>query len=271
MAVLGVVVVQMVVLAAIALALGWRPAVDGLGWALLLVLLGCAAFGALGILVGGTLRAEVTLAVANLIWLVLVLVGGIVVPVDEMPRTLAAVAQWLPTAALADGLRTTLATGAAPTGQQVLVLVAWAAVAAAAAVRLVRWRYAGRLASERASARPPAAHLTARHAHAGGRRRGRAGGHRRSTGRSVRVTGSGLGCPTWPRCFPGSLVPVPHPETQALTQWIEFGNRLLTFLVVIVAGACLVAALATRPRRRRLTRLALVKRRAWSRRPSSVG
>ena len=127
-AVLGVVVVQMVVLAAIALALGWRPAVDGLGWALLLVLLGCAAFGALGILVGGTLRAEVTLAVANLIWLVLVLVGGIVVPVDEMPRTLAAVAQWLPTAALADGLRTTLATGAAPTGQQVLACSA-AAVA----------------------------------------------------------------------------------------------------------------------------------------------
>ena len=79
------------------------------------------------------------------------------------------------------------------------------------------------------------------------------------TGSVVRVTGSGLGCPTWPQCFPGSLVPVPHPETQALTQWIEFGNRLLTFLVVIVAGACLVAALATRPRRRRLTRLALVQ------------
>jgi heme a synthase len=79
------------------------------------------------------------------------------------------------------------------------------------------------------------------------------------TGSVVRVTGSGLGCPTWPQCFPGSLVPVPHPETQALTQWIEFSNRLLTFLVVIVAGACLVAALATRPRRPRLTRLALVQ------------
>jgi cytochrome c oxidase assembly protein subunit 15 len=79
------------------------------------------------------------------------------------------------------------------------------------------------------------------------------------TGSVVRVTGSGLGCPTWPQCFPGSLVPVAHPETQALTQWIEFGNRLLTFLVVVVAGACLVAALATRPRRRRLTRLALVQ------------
>ncbi len=79
------------------------------------------------------------------------------------------------------------------------------------------------------------------------------------TGSVVRVTGSGLGCPTWPQCFPGSLVPVAHPETQALTQWIEFSNRLLTFLVVVVTGACLVAALATRPRRTRLTRLALVQ------------
>jgi ABC-2 type transport system permease protein len=139
-AVLGVVVVQVVVLTAIALALGWRPVLDGVGWALLCVLLGCAAFGALGILVGGTLRAEVTLAVANLIWLVLVFVGGIVVPIDEMPHALAAVAQWLPTAALADGLRLSLDAGAAPTGQQVLVLVVWAVAAAAAAVRLVRWR-----------------------------------------------------------------------------------------------------------------------------------
>jgi heme a synthase len=79
------------------------------------------------------------------------------------------------------------------------------------------------------------------------------------TGSVVRVTGSGLGCPTWPQCFPGSLVPVPHPETQALTQWIEFSNRLLTVVVVLVAAACLVAALATRPRRRRLTGLALVQ------------
>jgi ABC-2 type transport system permease protein len=139
-AVLGVVVVQVVVLTAIALALGWRPAASGVGWALLLVLLACVAFGALGILVGGTLRAEVTLAVANLIWLVLVFVGGIVVPLEEMPRALAAVAQWLPTAALADGLRIALDTGVAPTEQQVLVLVVWALLGASAAVRLVRWR-----------------------------------------------------------------------------------------------------------------------------------
>ncbi len=79
------------------------------------------------------------------------------------------------------------------------------------------------------------------------------------TGSVVRVTGSGLGCPTWPECFPGSMVPTPHPEVAALTQWIEFGNRLLTFAVVLVAGLCLLAALGTRPRRARLTRLALVQ------------
>ena len=79
------------------------------------------------------------------------------------------------------------------------------------------------------------------------------------TGSVVRVTGSGLGCPTWPECFPGSLVPTPHPEVAALTQWIEFGNRLLTGVVVLVAGLCLLAALNTRPRRARLTRLALIQ------------
>ena len=79
------------------------------------------------------------------------------------------------------------------------------------------------------------------------------------TGSVVRVTGSGLGCPTWPECFPGSLVPTPHPEVAALTQWIEFGNRLLTGIVVLVAGLCLLAAWNTRPRRTRLTRLALIQ------------
>ncbi len=76
------------------------------------------------------------------------------------------------------------------------------------------------------------------------------------TGSIVRVTGSGLGCPTWPECFPGSMVPTPHPEVAALTQWIEFGNRLLTGVVVLVAAACLIAAWGTRPRNARLVRLA---------------
>ncbi|MGH3931869.1 MAG: COX15/CtaA family protein [Pseudonocardiaceae bacterium] len=76
------------------------------------------------------------------------------------------------------------------------------------------------------------------------------------TGSVVRVTGSGLGCPTWPQCFPGSLVPEPHPEIVTLTQWIEFGNRLLTGVVGVVGLACLVVALLVRPRRRRLVLLA---------------
>ncbi len=74
------------------------------------------------------------------------------------------------------------------------------------------------------------------------------------TGSVVRVTGSGLGCPTWPRCFPGSLTPVSDPEVAAVTQWVEFGNRLLTPLVGLVAVACLVLALVAR--RRRLVALA---------------
>lgn len=76
------------------------------------------------------------------------------------------------------------------------------------------------------------------------------------TGSVVRVTGSGLGCPTWPQCFPGSLVPQPHPEVAGLHQWIEFGNRLLTGLVGLVGLACLVVALVVWPRRRRLILLA---------------
>jgi heme a synthase len=79
------------------------------------------------------------------------------------------------------------------------------------------------------------------------------------TGAVVRVTGSGLGCPTWPECFPGSLVPTPHPEVAALNQWIEFGNRLLTFVLVVAAGAAMLAALTLRPRRRRVVWLAVAQ------------
>jgi cytochrome c oxidase assembly protein subunit 15 len=78
------------------------------------------------------------------------------------------------------------------------------------------------------------------------------------TGVTVRVTGSGLGCPEFPECFPGSMVPVSHADIAPLHQWIEFGNRLLTFVLVAIAGLLLLAALGTRPRRRRLTVLAAV-------------
>ncbi|OLM19048.1 MULTISPECIES: COX15/CtaA family protein [unclassified Pseudonocardia] len=77
------------------------------------------------------------------------------------------------------------------------------------------------------------------------------------TGSVVRVTGSGLGCSTWPQCEPGSMVPVSHAEIAPLHMWIEFGNRLLGVLVVLTAGAALLGAYFTRPRRRRLRGLAL--------------
>lgn len=78
-------------------------------------------------------------------------------------------------------------------------------------------------------------------------------------GATVRVTGSGLGCPTWPECVPGSMVPTAHSEIAGLNQWIEFGNRLLGVAVVLIAGICLLAALNLRPRRRRVTLLALAQ------------
>ncbi len=69
------------------------------------------------------------------------------------------------------------------------------------------------------------------------------------TGSVVRVTASGLGCPTWPQCFPGSFTPVPHAEVPVIHQAVEFGNRLITFAVVITAMAAVLAV--TRARRRR--------------------
>jgi len=139
-AVIGVVAIQVVILAVLAVSLGWRPEPAGWGWALLLVLLGCAAFGSLGILLGGTLRAEITLAVANVVWFVLLLAGGIVIPLGQLPEPLAAIGALLPSGALAEGLRGALTAGQAPSGAQVLVLIGWTVVAGALALRTVKLR-----------------------------------------------------------------------------------------------------------------------------------
>lgn len=63
------------------------------------------------------------------------------------------------------------------------------------------------------------------------------------TGGAVRVTGSGLGCPTWPECTPGSYTPVPGQAEGAMHAWIEFGNRLLTFALLFAALATVIAIL----------------------------
>lgn len=137
LAVLGVVLVQLVVLGATGAAMGWRPETAGIAFAAVLVLAGTAAFGALGVLLGGTLRAEVVLALANTVWLVLVVAGGIVLSVDALPGPLSVVAAALPSGALAEGLHAALSQGTTAWGA-LGVLVVWAGAAAVLATRTLR-------------------------------------------------------------------------------------------------------------------------------------
>jgi ABC-2 type transport system permease protein len=118
--------------------LGWRPA--GAPWAavLLVLVVGTAAFSGLALLMAGTLRAEATLAGANLLYLLLLLGGGIVVPLTKFPAAMQAVLGWLPSAALATALRAALADGAVLWGS-IGILTVWAMVALAAAARWFRW------------------------------------------------------------------------------------------------------------------------------------
>jgi cytochrome c oxidase assembly protein subunit 15 len=78
------------------------------------------------------------------------------------------------------------------------------------------------------------------------------------TGGAVRLTGSGLGCPTWPECTPGSYTPVPNQAEGQLHAWIEFGNRLLTFALVAVALAVLAHVLFKKRKDLRLLALGQV-------------
>jgi ABC-2 type transport system permease protein len=137
----GVVVIeaiQIVVLVGVALLLGWQPH----GNAFLVVaavLLATVAFAGLGLLMAGALKAEVTLAAANGLYLVLLLLGGMVFSLDKLPRGLRTVARWLPAAALSDALHGGLATGAAIPTRAWVVLAAWAVAAPLAAALTFRW------------------------------------------------------------------------------------------------------------------------------------
>lgn len=139
--VLGIVAVeilQVVVLAGVALALGWRPEPGGMPGAAVALLLGTAAFTALALLVAGTLRAEAVLAVANLLWVLLLTGGAVVLPAELLPGPLQAVAPLLPSGALGEALRAALDGGTVP-ALPLLVLVGWTGVLGAATVRWFRW------------------------------------------------------------------------------------------------------------------------------------
>ena len=138
LAVLAVQAVQLLVLGGVALALGWQPRVEGIAAALVAVLLGTAAFVSLALLLAGTLRAEATLAAANLVWVLLLAGGGVVVPVDRLPAPLAEVAAALPSGALGDALRAALARGDFAVGPCVVLLL-WAVLSGVAAARWFRW------------------------------------------------------------------------------------------------------------------------------------
>ena len=138
LAILLLELLQLVLCCAFGAVLGWHPHGNAAS-ALLLVVLGTAAFGGLGLLLAGTVRAEVTLAAANLAWLVLLFAGGIAIPLSKYPAAARDVLQYLPSAALSDGLHAVLQHGHALPARPLLTLIAWAAVALPAAARWFRW------------------------------------------------------------------------------------------------------------------------------------
>lgn len=128
---------QLVLLSALALALGWEPA-NGWIWLPVLAVLGTAAFGALALLIAGTVRAEATLALANLVYVVLLVGGAVIIPLSRFPEGAQRFVELLPSAALGEGLRDIFATGA-PDASSIIVLTAWALVAGALTVRTFTW------------------------------------------------------------------------------------------------------------------------------------
>ena len=137
--VLTVQVVQMAVLLAVAVAFGWRP--ESARWLLAVgaVATGTTAFAGLGLTLAGRLRAEINLALQNALFLVLLLLGGMVIPFEELPGPLADGARLLPSGALADVLRDALVGGADRPGTSWIVLGCWALVAPVVAALSFRW------------------------------------------------------------------------------------------------------------------------------------
>lgn len=139
-AVLVVEALQLVVLSIFAFLLGWDPAdpLSGAMWLGLLALVSTAAFGGLGLLIAGTLRPEATLAVANLIYVLLLVGGAVIVPLDQYPESLQNVIAFFPSAALGEGLRNA-ASGVPPAAASFGILALWAAVGSLATIRTFKW------------------------------------------------------------------------------------------------------------------------------------
>lgn len=131
--------IQFAVLIPVAYALGWSP--SGPNWlaAFAAVIVGTIAFAGIGLSLAGRLRGETNLAAQNGLYLVLLLLGGMVIPFAKLPGAISAIAKALPSGALADVLRETLAHGGVRPGTSWLILATWAVVMPAVATRLFRW------------------------------------------------------------------------------------------------------------------------------------
>ncbi|MEU2228424.1 ABC transporter permease [Streptomyces sp. NPDC018347] len=131
-------VLQIILLTVVAFALGWSPHGDPAA-VLLLLVVGTAAFSGLGLLMAGTLKAEATLAAANLVFLLLLVGGGVIVPLEKFGPAGQQVLALLPISALSDGLRDVLQHGAGMPWGDLGVLAVWAVVGLAAAGKFFRW------------------------------------------------------------------------------------------------------------------------------------
>jgi ABC-2 type transport system permease protein len=132
---------QAAVIVGVAFALGWSPDASAVAIITvpLLVLLGTAAFSGLALLMAGTLRAEATLAAANLIYVVLLGTGGVVFPLARFPAGARPFLELLPTGALSTGLRDVLAYHVGLPVKDTVTLAAWAVVTITLAARSFRW------------------------------------------------------------------------------------------------------------------------------------
>ncbi len=132
---------QIALIVIVSALLGWRPVVTAVSVpsALLLIAAGSAAFSGLALLMAGTLRAEATLAAANLVYLLLLGVGGVVFPLTKFPPAARPVLRLLPSGALSDGLRAVLRYGAGLPVKDVVVLGVWAVIGIGLAARTFRW------------------------------------------------------------------------------------------------------------------------------------
>jgi len=138
-AVLVTEVLQWVVLVAVAVAIGWSPPSSGWAPAVAGALLGTLSFGGLGLLMAGTLPGLLTLALANGLYLVLLLTGGMVVPLEELPTGIATAAKALPAAPLTEVITGSLVEGRSVPGWAWVSLTLWAVAAPVAASALFRW------------------------------------------------------------------------------------------------------------------------------------